>query len=276
MRFRGFLKSVNDSNSVAHGAVSAALVAGLALIEPRGLTTGRRLAYRGAIAVFTAWTVWASLRPRQEEDLDLIGPIGRAAVTVGGAGSALGIAEAAEAIDARVHDGLVRVGARRPRLWLAAGEAALSLVAWWVGERVGDQSSSLFDFDEPVEQLVALPEELRQLAERILAATDEHGAPQLRDQLAVAKAVSFDDGAIEMSFAQFNVPESLPRAVPGTATFPVIGRFRALGDRSFDIRLFVDNGRLESIRLESLGRNQPKQSARGRLHVFPRRSCQCV
>ncbi|MFV4914951.1 hypothetical protein PFZ49_15845, partial [Microbacterium lacticum] len=68
--------------------------------------------------------------------------------------------------------------------------------------------------------------------------------------LAGARVVSFGDGALDISFAQFDTPKGLPRAVPGDATFPAIGGFRALGNRTFDIRIFVEDGRLESIRID--------------------------
>ncbi|MBO1900864.1 hypothetical protein J4H92_02740 [Leucobacter weissii] len=275
MGIRGVLRRVNDPSSVPHGVVSTALVAGLALVEPRRLTTGRRLVYRVGIAAMTAWMVWASLRPKSDETVDSagpvpllgpvdpaasfgslgpadpLGPLGRAAVATGAAGAALGIAEAGEALDARLHDGLVRAGARRPRLWLAAGEAALSIAAWWAARRLDRVSiDTEYAFEEPARALVELPGELRDLALHVLSATEDHGAPRLREQLAAARAISFDDGAIEISFAQFDTPTDLPRAVPGNGVFPVIGRFRALDSRTFDIRIFVDEGRLESIHID--------------------------
>lgn len=250
MGVRGFARRLNDPGSVAHGVVSTGLVAGLALIEPRKLTTGRRLAYRGAVAAVTAWTVWASLRPGSSSEADPLGPVARAAVTTGAAGATLGVAEVGEAIDARLHDGLARAGARRPRLWLAAAEAAVSAAAWWAG-RLGDRMDvdDADTWEEPTQFVVDLPEDVRALAALLLSATDECGAPELRAQLDGARLVSYDKGRVETGFAQFDTPEGLPRAVPGDATFPVIGRFRALEDRTFDVRLVIENGRLDSIHI---------------------------
>src|SRR5699024_2920497 len=76
-----------------------------------------------------------SLRPINE-DFDLIGPVGRAAITTGSAGAAFGFTEVGEALDARLHDKIKRAGARRPRLWLAAGEGAVAATAWWLGRRI--------------------------------------------------------------------------------------------------------------------------------------------
>jgi len=250
MGVRGFARRVNDPGSVVHGVVSTGLAAGLVLIEPRKLTTGRRLAYRGVVAAVTAWTVWASLRPGSSSEADPVGPVGRAAVTTGAAGAAFGAAEAGEAIDARLHDGLASAGARRPRLWLAAAAAALSAAAWWIG-RLGDRIDidDADTWDEPTQFVVDVPEDVRALAVQLLSATDECGAPELRVQFDGARLVSYDEGRVETGFAQFDTPEGFSRAVPGDATFPVIGRFRALEDRTFDVRLVVENGRLDSIHI---------------------------
>ena len=151
MRIREILRSVNDPSSATHALVSTGIVTGLALIEPRALSTGRRLAYRCAVAGLTAWVMWTSLRPGDEDDADLLGPAGRVAITTGIAGTALGFAEASEAIDARVHDVISRAGARHPRLWLAAGEAVFSVLAWRMtrqGDRIGskdDQDIEMLD-----------------------------------------------------------------------------------------------------------------------------------
>ncbi|WP_105566133.1 hypothetical protein [Microbacterium halophytorum] len=253
MALRRILRRLNDPNSVAHGVVSTALMAALALIEPRRLSTGRRLAYRGAVAGLTAWTMWASLRPSRDTEGDELGFVGRAAITTGAAGAALGLAEAGEALDARLNDGLVRAGVRRPRLWLAAGEAALSFAAWWAARAADRASRDEEDSEEPAESIVEVPEGIRALASLLLSATDEHGAPQLREQLLSARLVSSDGGEFDVAFAQFDVDQDLPRAVPGNGAFPVIGRFRALGDRTFDVRLFVANGRLESVHIDEGG-----------------------
>ncbi|MDN3310391.1 hypothetical protein QWJ90_05575 [Microbacterium oryzae] len=128
------LAQLNDVNSVANGLVSTALTAGLTLIDPRRLTVGRRAAYRGVVAVLTAWVTWTALR----SDEVTVPPAARAGIVTGAAGAVLGFAELGEALDARLHDGLARAGAARPRLWLAAAAAVLSLVSWW-GGRTADR-----------------------------------------------------------------------------------------------------------------------------------------
>lgn len=56
-------------------------------------------------------------------------------------GAALGFAEAGESIDARLQDLLSRAGVRRPRIWIAAAEASLSLAVWWIA-RLGERAAS--------------------------------------------------------------------------------------------------------------------------------------
>lgn len=245
------MRRLNDPNSAVHGVVTTAAVAGLALVEPRKLSTGRRLVYRGAVAALSAWTLWAGLRPSRDSDLDLLGPVGRAGVAAGAGGAALGFADAGEAIDARLHDGMARAGARRPRVWLAAGEAALSIAAWWVS-RVADRAATgdADDSEGPDQMLVDVPEALRAVVSRMLAETEDYGALQLREQFEASKLISFDAGEVEVEFAQFEVPEDLARAVPGNGTFPVIARFRAFDDRTFDIRLFVEDGHLDAVSID--------------------------
>lgn len=247
MRSITVLKSVNDSHSLAHGLVSSGLVGALALINPRELTPWSRLAYRSTVAAFSAWSTWVSLKPR--DSFDILGPIGRAAVTIGAAGATLGISEVGETLDGYLHDKIVGTGAETPRRWMAAGEAALCL-ALWQTSRLGETSSE--DDEDPgiQERTHNLSPQLRMLTKHLLTATDQYGAPQLLQQLETARLVSYDEPEEAESFCpdlRFTIDDDAPRAVPGNATFPVIGRFQALDQRTFDIRLVIDDGHLENI-----------------------------
>ena len=252
MNLQDALDRVNNPSTFAHGLVSTSLYAGLSLVEPRRLTVGQRFAFRTAVAAASAWSTWVGTR--SVEEFDAIGPLGRVWVTAGAAGLVMGLSEVGEALDARLHDGLIRRGVRRPRLCVAAGTAALSLGAFWAGQgESGHLVESEDDVVESGEALSAVPENVRELVEAILASTDEYGAPQLRMHLSAAQLVSYDEEAGEAEFwpfVQFRVPESLPRAVPGNATFPFVGRFRGMDDRTFDVRVAVENGYLDSVVVE--------------------------
>ncbi|MEV8266275.1 hypothetical protein [Microbacterium sp. NPDC076911] len=240
------LAQLNNSRSVTNGVVSASLMAVMTLIEPRRLTTVGRLFYRLSMAVLTAWGVWVVLR---SDDDGTLPAAARAGVTVGAAGATLGIAEAGEALDARLSDSLVRAGATRPRAILAVGAAAVSLASWWVA-RTRPETTQQECFDEgAAEQQVDVSDEVRAIVSQLLMVSNEFGAPELRAQLASARASVYQGSQLGAFWpgVGFRVPADLPLAVPGDATFPVIGRYRALGDRTFDVYLVVQEGRLATL-----------------------------
>lgn len=240
---------INDPNSVENGIVFTAATAGLALIDPRTLGVGGRLAYRSALAALTGWVTWTALRT--EEDYLLPG-VAKAGFTAGVVGATLGFAEAGEALDGKLHDALARMGVRKPRLAMAAATAALGVTAWWSGTKLddlGDGTEIEFDDGDFEPEYVDVPEEVRVLATALLGATDSFGAAELRAQLDAARAEIYL-GEIEDAFYPgigFTVPKDLPRAVPGDASFPAIGRYHPVDGRSFDVRLHIQEGRIASL-----------------------------
>ncbi|MEJ1155729.1 MULTISPECIES: hypothetical protein [Microbacterium] len=243
---RSALAQLNNSRSVTNGVVSASLMAAMTLIDPRRLTTARRLIYRSTMAAFTAWGVWVVLKA--DDDSTLTGSA-RVGVTVGAAGATLGIAEAGEALDARLSDSLVRAGASRPRAILAVGAATISLISWWMGRTQPATVPQGSIDDAAAEQFVAVPDEVRALVSHLLSASSGFGAHELRAQLAVARASVYEGSQLGDFWpgVGFQVPADLPVAVPGDATFPVIGRYRALEGRTFDLYLVVQDGRLGTL-----------------------------
>ncbi|GAA1420069.1 hypothetical protein [Agrococcus citreus] len=246
--FRSALSPLGDADSVAHGVVSSAAVAALTLIDPRVLTPGRRLGYRAAMAGLTAWSTWALLRTEAGAALSAGARLG---MVVGAAGATLGIAEAGEALDARLHDRVRAAGIDRPRALLAAAAGAISIGGWWLGRRSDAAAATAVAGveDEPAEELVEVPDDVRALADRLLAATDGFGAPELRSQLAAARAVRWEGPEPEGFWPGigFAVPAGAPLAVPGDANLPVIGRYTAVEGRSFDVMLGVQDGRLAML-----------------------------
>lgn len=256
MPIRSALRALNDPTSITHGVVSSCVVGVLTLIDPRRLTVGQRLVYRLANAGLAAWTVGVGFR--SSDPSGAVPPVGRAALVAGAAGAALGFADAGEAVDARVQDAIARTGARHPRRWLAAGGTVLAFGSWWASRTLDAPGNE--DTPEVHEAAVDLPEDVRALAAHLLAATDLFGAPELRAQLAHAQRLVFDDS--DGGFwpvAQLQVDVDLPRAVPADATFPVVGRFRAMGDVTFDVRLVVTDGVLASLFVDEGGDWTPEQ-----------------
>lgn len=252
MELRQILNKLNNPNSLLHGVVSTGAVTALTLVEPRQLTTGRRLAHRGAIAGLAAWSMHAGLRPVNEDDFDVIGPIGRAAITTGTAGAVMGVAEVSEGLDARLHDAVRRTGVSHPRLWLAAGGGAFAAAAWWLGRRFDGGGVNLDEFlpDAPNRTLHEVPDNLRAIISTLLEATDEFAARQLRKQLAEASVYHWDGEVPDFDTAQFHVPNHIARVVPGNYRFPVIGQFTAIEDLPFTIEFFIDDGYLDSVNIE--------------------------
>ncbi|WP_313551253.1 hypothetical protein [Corynebacterium sp.] len=264
MELRGILNKLNNPNSVLHGVVSTGAVTALTLVEPRKLSTGRRLAYRGATAGLAAWSMHAGLRPISENDFDVIGPIGRAAISTGTAGVVMGAAEVGEGLDARLHDAVKRTGVRHPRLWLAAGGGTFAAAAWWLGRRFDGGGVNLDEVlpDAPNRTLHEVPDNLRAVINTLLEATDEFAAPQLREQLAEASVYHWDGEAPDFDSTQFHVPYHISRVVPGNYRFPVIGTFTAVQDLPFTIELFIDDGYLDSVNIERTPDWTPEQEER--------------
>lgn len=264
MELRGILNKLNNPNSVLHGVVSTGAVTALTLVEPRKLSTGRRLAYRGATAGLAAWSMHAGLRPISENDFDVIGPIGRAAISTGTAGVVMGAAEVGEGLDARLHDAVKRTGVRHPRLWLAAGGGTFAAAAWWLGRRFDGGGVNLDEVlpDAPNRTLHEVPDNLRAVISTLLEATDEFAAPQLREQLAEASVYHWDGEAPDFDSTQFHVPYHISRVVPGNYRFPVIGTFTAVQDLPFTIELFIDDGYLDSVNIERTPDWTPEQEER--------------
>lgn len=128
-----FISQLGDSRSAEHGAVSTAALAALALINPRKLTPGKRFVYRTTLAGLTAWTVWASFRPRPH-DVPIL-PEVRVGITTAAAGTVMGAAELGEMLDGKLHDGLVKRGVKRPRAWLAVATATLGVATWYLDRK---------------------------------------------------------------------------------------------------------------------------------------------
>ena len=237
---RDALAQLNDPRTVAHGVVWTALNAGITLVDPHRLGPGRRLAYRAALGALGGWTAWVSARDAA--------PATRAGLTAGAAGAFLAASEATEAVDARLQQGLARRGVADPRGVMALAAVALAALTWALGRAPAPVAAPEPE-EDPVAQTVDLPDDVRALTALLLGATEQFGAAELREQLASARA-SIYEGADPTAFwpgIGFEVPEGSPFAVPGDAIFPVIGVYRPLEGRTFEVYLNVSNGHLSTL-----------------------------
>jgi hypothetical protein len=237
------------------GALAAAAVGGLTLIEPRALGGGARAAYRIATAAITGTYTAATLPLDAPLDAGQRGSIG-----VATGGTTLGLAEPLEALDARMVDWLVARGVRRPRWWLAGVGAAI-VAAGWAADRAELRSlqralregADHLD-DEP--PLGPVDPAVRAILDALLR-PDVPGAEALRIQLesvqqrnpGVPDGLPADalDGLFHTD-AYLAVDEDAPRISPRTQLWPVTGRFTRDG-AVFEVELQIHEGRLESLSL---------------------------
>lgn len=246
------LRRLGDPRSIEHGAATSAATGALALVDPAALGPRGRFTLRLANAGLGAFIVWVSLRdePMLREE-----PFARIGLTAGAAGLALAGSELGERADARLQDRLERAGLPIPRIAMALGAAAATAASWWFSMRSAERREiaeleALLEGDVPFEEsLVDVPEPVRALVEALLERSEDHGAYELRAQLRLARAVEYL-GEGEEGFPPgigFAIPEGAPLAVPGTASFPVIGRYTAPDGRTFDVVLAIQEGRLASL-----------------------------
>lgn len=225
--------------SVTYGLLTTAAISGLALIDPRKLSVGRRAVYRGACAAASAWVAWSESRP--QSDFPYVPTYVRAALAVGAAGATLGFAGASEKLDGKMHDWLTHKGVRKPRYVLAATSGALSLGAWAVSRLIDDSPAHAEEDYET--QVVVLDEKERAVLDKILSATDLYGAAQLRAQLRTARHI-YDPELSDSLDRSLKVDQNSSNAVPSNGQFPVIGRFTATDGNTYDININVSDGKL--------------------------------
>lgn len=235
------------------GALSAAAIGGLTLIEPRTLGGGARAAYRIATAAisgaYTATTV------PLDAPLDVAQ---RASIGVAAGGATLGLADPLEALDARMVDWLAARGVRRPRWWLAGISAAI-VAAGWAADRAelrGLQRALQEHADrlEDEPPLGPVDPAVRAIL-GVLLRPEVPGAEALRLQLesvqqqnlGVPEGLPADvlDGVFPTD-VYLTVDEDAPRITPRTQLWPVTARF-SLDGAVFEIQLQIHEGRLGSL-----------------------------
>jgi hypothetical protein len=240
--FRDSLRRLGDPHSTEFGVVSSVALGALSLIDPSALTPGRRAAYRTALAAVTGAMTWTAARS------EFASVEARIGTTVGATGAALGLAEAGEAVDARMQRGLLRLGVRRPRAVIAATSVAFAAATF-----LADRAWSLRAVPDPDAlgwEDRMLPDPVRVLTSALLARTDAFGAPELRAQLETARERTFTNERFRSpSFVQFAVADDAPLAVPGNAAFPVTARFAAPDGTLYVVTLAIGDGRLASLEM---------------------------
>lgn len=245
------------ASTPAFGALSAAAVAGLTLVEHRNLGPVAKAAYRLAYAGFagvygaaitqqqnvvsTAKALLIEDEPFPPESIrpSVVGPLA--------AGATLGLAELNEAIDGKLVDWIGNRGVSHPRALLAGVGAALMGAMWFTDRRDAQKAVESLTGQEDLEPNPSQPLEpqVRAILEGMLR-DDLPGAAGLRQQL---ESVQHRDPWPEFTTdLELEVDEEAPRAVPYTQVWPMQGRFTRDGVE-LAIELQIHQGRLAMISL---------------------------
>ena len=233
-----------DPVSPVFGASSAAAFGALSLIDPSRLSPARRRAYRAGVAATTAW--WAGVTT----DRTALVPANVVAGVAAGA-AALALADASEALDARIVSRLETAGVRHPRRWLAAASVAGVLVGYTVDRAAARAEAQALEVGEESVRTRALTPAVREVARGILQATDTAEARVLLGQLAVAQESFFDDGVEGFSATvEFRVPEDVVRVVPHQQTYPVRALCQAPDGTQLQISLQLLEGKLSHLAID--------------------------
>jgi hypothetical protein len=263
----GFIDRPRLAESPVFAAASTAAVLGLTLVDPRRLGGAAQAAYRLATAAFTGGYVAATV----PADLP-VGTGTRAAVGLATGGLTVGLADQAEALDARISDWLEGRGVDRPR-WAMAGLGAAAVLAGYAWDRAGTHRlraalEAAGDADAEDELRPVTPE-VRAVLEALLV-DGVPGAESLRRQLGSVRERVQGEGFF--TDAWFEVDEEAPRVSPRTQVWPVTGLFQQDGTW-LEAQLQVHRGRLESLSLslaDDRAGDEPDWEAPERLGRWPR------
>ncbi|WP_087873339.1 hypothetical protein [Arthrobacter globiformis] len=238
--------SLTDPVSPVFGAVSAATMGALVLVDPAKLTKAQRRTFHAASAVLTGLYTAVTV----DRNRTVLVPL-NAVAGVAAAAATLRFAEAGDAAESRMVRWLGSAGIQRPRRWLAAGSAALTFVAF-LADRAAARKEEYdgVSLDAP-EQVRPLTPAVRDLARAILTAAVVPGADALLAQLDQAEEVQW--GGDSSSPAIFKVPDDVPRAVPHHQVFPVTARFEAESGLPLQVMLQIRDGKLEHLAIDTFG-----------------------
>jgi len=231
--------------NVGREVILAGVTGAVSLVSPAGLAPRTLMAYRITCAALSGAYTYDSLR-KDDDFADQ--PAVRVALAAGATGVIFGTMGLWERWDTALHRWLVARGVRHPRLVIAAGATATSLLSAFLEERVSQR-------DDQTEPLLTDPDRrLRTLVAAILAETDDFSAPVLRQQLTLARAEVWepDEGPDESlpAFVGLTVAgaHDVARAVPHSFVFPVRAEFEHNGT-TFEVCIDVQDGRLSGVTL---------------------------
>lgn len=225
-------------------------MAGLTLIDPAKLSRWGTVAYTAAVSGISAWTVWDD--PAFDSDTGEICSHGRAGFAFGAGALAVAVARPAAKLDKALIAWMNRHRVPAPRALLAGATLACSLVSYLI-------QSTQRPKPEPPHQPPTpgpLDENARSIAQKILAVTNDWGAPALREQLATARGLIVPHGWPWDAWV--DIAESAPRTISNYYVFPYYGRYEVDG-RTVWVAVHICDGELTCIErtIDALGGEVP-------------------
>ncbi|RAX49892.1 hypothetical protein DQ353_06930 [Arthrobacter sp. AQ5-05] len=231
---------------IATALISGAASGALTLIDPaRFKPCTRRSLVAGSGAAYAA-VAWVGSSGNEEYKP---GNVLRGSLALGlGALGAIAT-HYSFALDGKIHQSLLRRGIGNPRPLMAVGSGILTAALVLMESPAQEAEPVGYDHDAgPAEREISV--ELRDLVAGMLNATEDFGAPQLREQLAVAKEqywVGPDEFSCSLSFV---VPVDAARTVPRNFTFPVHADFTTPDGHPMRVSLQVHDGVLDTLLID--------------------------
>ena len=210
------------------------------------LTEAQRQALRAANAVLTGLYT----APTVDRNRTFLVPLN---VVAGFAAAAatLRFAEVGDAAESRMVQWLNSAGIQRPRVWLAAGSAALALAAFLADRTAARKEEYDAVSLDAQEQVRPLTPAVRDLTRAILTAAVVPGADALLAQLEQAEEVHWNGDSASSVF--FKIPDDVPCTVPHQQVFPVVARFEAESGLPLQVMLQIRDGKLEHLAIDTFG-----------------------
>lgn len=232
--------SMTDPASPVFGTVSTAVMGALALVDPAKLTGVQRRTLHAATAALTGLYTAATV----DQNRTVLVPL-NAVAGLAAAAAALRFANAGDELESRMVRWLNSAGVTRPRLWLAAGSAALTF-AMFLADRAAARKEEYEGVAlEELAQVRPLTPAVWELTKGILTAAVVPGADALLAQLEQAEEIYWDENFV--STVQFRIPDDVTRAVPHNQIFPVTARYEAETGVPLKVMLQIYDGKLEYL-----------------------------
>lgn len=232
-------------------SLAAGIASGLlTLIDPAKVRPGIRRATVTASGIATGAVVWLSSSSNEEyvPEKELRGSLALGIGALGAVGTHYGFV-----VDGKIHQMLLRCGVRNPRPLMALVSGILSTAVILLepssAAKTTDHDNDIYGAT-PLEREISQP--LRELLAAMLAATEDFGAPLLREQLAGAREQHWGEPKEFTTELTFVAPEGAGLTVPRDYTFPVHADFTTSPGQQMRVSLQIQDGVLATLFIDAL------------------------